>query len=443
MEVETPVLQPIYGGAVAEPFTTYFRSLSQRMYLKISPEIYLKKLIVGGFEKVFEIGKNFRNEGIDRSHNPEFTMMEYYEAYTDYEDQIKQFEKLVCHVTKKIKGGLKFEYQGEELDFTPPWIKISLREFVNLLYHKLKLEDEKPLFEYQGVKSDCIEFFKKINREIQKKREGERKEESIKLNKKVKTKKKVLNFKEFWKGVIFDQQDKKGGSQVKKSQSDDLLAVSELIKKDKSDFFNFFKKTVCYVESLDPKGDFEKFFNLLKQIAPLSDFHLKEMAEELFLRALELTVEKHFRNPVFIMDFPLESSPLTKEHRKHSEVVERFEPYIAGMEIGNAYTELNDPIDQRQRLEKQKRHSEAFEKEVGKRSKGSEDSQKDIGAEASAKEGEFNQHPVDENFLHALEVGMPPTGGVGLGIERLVMILTDQNNLRDSMLFPVLRNKNF
>ena len=140
MEVETPVLQPIYGGAIAAPFETYFRRLNQKMYLKISPEIYLKKLIVGGFEKVFEIGKNFRNEGIDRSHNPEFTMMEYYEAYTDYKDQLDQFTELICSVTKKIKGNLKFEYQERELDFTPPWIQISLHEFENMFYHKAKIQ---------------------------------------------------------------------------------------------------------------------------------------------------------------------------------------------------------------------------------------------------------------------------------------------------------------
>ena len=431
MEVETPVLQPIYGGAVAEPFTTYFRCLNQKMYLKISPEIYLKKLIVGGFEKVFEIGKNFRNEGIDRSHNPEFTMMEYYEAYTDYKDQMKKFEKLVCHVTKAIKGGLKFEYQEEELDFTRPWIRISLREFENLLYHKLKVENKGLFFEYQGTKWSCVEFFKEINREIQRRRKGKEKENNIGISSKVKRGKKPLDFEQFWKDVIFDEQNKKVESQVKRSQkkNNDLLAVSELIKTDKSGSINFYEKILNYVKSLEPKGDFEKFFDPLENKLPLSDFQLENLRGELVLLALELTVENHFQNPVFIMDFPLKSSPLTKKHRKHSGVVERFEPYIAGMEIGNAYTELNDPVDQRQRLEKQKRHSETFKKK--------QDTQKSNSEEA----GLNGDHPMDENFLHALEVGMPPTGGVGLGIERLVMILTNQSNIRDSILFPVLRDK--
>ncbi len=327
MEVETPILQPIYGGAVAEPFETYFRRLNQKMYLKISPEIYLKKLIVGGFEKVFEIGKNFRNEGIDRSHNPEFTMMEYYQAYTDYKDQMKMFEELVCHVTKKIKGSLKFEYQGRELDFTPPWKRITVKEAIK--------ENSKAI---HPIDPDTITFK------------------------------------------------------------------------------NLFK----YVQSLEPKTDLEKFKNFLHQKVLPKDLQ-EELKDELIAMAFELTVEKELWDPVFITDFPLAVSPLTKKHRdiKQARTVERFEPYIASMELGNAYTELNDPIDQRERLKQQKQQIQNMKKE----------SDKNVS------------HPVDENFLHAMAVGMPPTGGVGLGIDRLVMILTNQNNIKDSVLFPMLKNK--
>ncbi len=315
MEVETPVLQPIYGGAAAVPFQTHFRRLNNDMYLKISPEMYLKKLIVGGFEKVYEIGKNFRNEGIDRTHNPEFTMMEYYEAYTDYEYQMNQFEDLVCFVTEKIKGSLKFEYQGKELDFTKPWKRISVKESI----------------------------------------------------------------KEYG---LFD---------VDKMSCEELLAK---------------------LKTLEPTEDFKKFINDKNTSS-------EEFKDELIMFAYEVTAEKHLWNPTFIKDFPLKVSPLTKKHRqaqedkKYERLVERFEPVIAGMELGNAYTELNDPVDQKERLENQKRNPTKDE----------------------------ITHPMDKNFIHALEVGMPPTGGVGLGVERLVMILTDKSNIRDSMLFPVLKTK--
>ena len=314
MEVETPVLQPIYGGAVAMPFKTYFRRLESDMYLKISPEIYLKKLIVGGFEKVYEIGKNFRNEGIDRTHNPEFTMMEYYEAYTDYEYQMNQFEDLVCHVVQKIKGSLKFKYQEKEIDFSKPWKRISIKEAVQ---------------EYGQMNIDTSSY-------------------------------------------------------------------EDLLKK---------------IKQLKPEEDFKKFEKVesSKQAA---------FKEELIMLIYEATAEKKLWQPTFVKDFPLSVSPLTKKHRQASSdknyerIVERFEPIIAGMEVGNAYTELNDPVDQKERLENQNRTSE-----------------------------EDTSHPMDQNFIHAIEVGMPPTGGVGLGIERLVMILTDKSSIRDSMLFPILKTK--
>ena len=301
IEVETPVLQPIYGGANAFPFSTHHRRLDRKLFLKISPELYLKRLIVGGLEKVYEIGKNFRNEGIDRSHNPEFTMMEYYEAYTDYEDQMKQFEDLICFVVKKIKGTLKITYQSKALDFSPPWQRISVQEAIQ----------------------------------------------------------------------------KHGNISVEKLNSQELL-----------------KKII----DLDPAFE-KKSKNKTKG--------------EIIMRLFELTAEKHFWNPVFIIDFPLEVSPLTKKHRSLTNIVERFEPMIAGMELGNAYTELNDPVEQKERLKKQEQTRKTDE----------------------------TAHPMDENFIHAMEVGMAPTGGVGLGIERLVMILTDQASIKDVILFPILKTK--
>lgn len=298
LEVETPVLQPIYGGAAAYPFSTHHRALDMKLFMKISPELYLKRLIVGGFEKVYELGKNFRNEGIDRSHNPEFSMLEYYEAYTDYHDQMQQFEELVCHVVKSVKGGYKFNYQGKELDFTPPWRRLSvydgIREYAG--FDPLKISDDE------------------------------------------------LN--------------------------DKLRALGADMKK------------------------------VTSRAAGL-------------MQAFELTVEKHLWNPTFIIDHPVEISPLTKTHRTHEGLVERFEPMVAHMELGNAYTELNDPEDQRARLEAQ-------------------EAQRVVDEEAQ---------PMDEDFLNAIDTGMPPTGGVGMGIERLVMLLTDRPSIRDIILFPTMRFK--
>jgi lysyl-tRNA synthetase class 2 len=296
LEVETPVLQPIYGGASAHPFQTHHRALDMKLFMKISPELYLKRLIVGGFEKVYEIGKNFRNEGIDRSHNPEFTMLEWYEAYTDYNYQMNQFEELVSSLALKIKGKLKFEYQGKEIDFSTPWRRLTVMDGIR---------------EYAKVDPEHITD-----------------------------------------GDLF--------SEVKKHGSD------------------------------------------LKKPA---------LRGEMLMELFELTVESHLWNPTFVMDHPVEISPLTKSHRTKKGLVERFEPFAAGMEIGNAYSELNDPEEQRSRLQEQ-------------------EAKRLVDEEAQ---------PMDEDFLHAIEVGMPPTGGVGLGVERIIMILADRHSIRDIILFPTMR----
>lgn len=298
LEVETPTLQPIYGGAAAYPFSTHHRALDMKLFLKISPELYLKRLIVGGFEKVYEIGKNFRNEGIDRSHNPEFTMLEYYEAYTDYFDQMKRFEDLVSGVVKAVRGSTKITFQGKEMDFSTPWRRLSVLDGIK---------------EYGG----------------------------------------------------FDPSQ---------------MSEAELFAK-------------------------------LKELG--SDMKKPESRGHMWMEAFDLVVEKNIWHPTFIVDFPVEISPLTKAHRSIPGLVERFEPICAGMEIGNSYTELNDPEDQRRRLEEQ---------------------------EASRVVDEEAQ-PMDEDFLHAIETGMPPTGGVGIGIDRLVMLVTDRTSIRDIIFFPTMRFK--
>ena len=296
LEVETPTLQPLYGGAAAKPFHTHHNALDMKLYMKISPELYLKRLIVGGFEKVYEIGKNFRNEGIDRSHNPEFTMLEFYEAYTDYNYQMKQFEDLIKHVVQEVRGTLKFEYQGKEIDFTTPWKRITVLDGIKE-YAKIDPMNEVQLLQYLEKNGESKKQYDKMNR-------GE-----------------------------------------------------------------------------------------------------KQMA------VFELAVEPHIWNPVFVMDHPVEISPLTKVHRSNPNLVERFEPFAAGMEIGNSYSELNDPEEQRMRLKQQEAH-------------------RVVNDEA---------HPMDEDFLHAIETGMPPTGGVGIGIERIVMIITNQASIRDILFFPTMK----
>ncbi len=300
MEVDTPTLQPLYGGALAQPFSTHHRALNCDLFLKISPELYLKRLIVGGFEKVYELSKNFRNEGVDRLHNPEFMMLEYYEAYTDYLDQMKQFEELICHVAKKVKGSLQFSYRGRPLDLTPPWKRLTLFEGIQ------KYGD----FSVEG-----------------------------------------------------------------KSQKELFQKIQSLGPENKT----------TVLESKSSRG---------------------EMLMELF----KLLVEKHLWDPVFIMDFPEDVSPLTKKHRETPDLVERFEPYVAGMEIGNAYTELNRPDEQRKRLQEQEKQRI-----------------------------ENVDQPMDHDFAKAIDVGMPPTGGVGLGVERLILLLADQASLRDIILFPSLK----
>lgn len=296
MEVETPTLQPVYGGAAATPFTTHHKALDMKLYMRISPELYLKRLIVGGFEKVYEISKNFRNEGIDRTHNPEFALLEFYEAYTDYNYQMKQFEEMISTIAEKVTGSMKVSYQGTEIDFTPPWRRLTVHDGVR---------------EYAGIDPD-----KATDKEI------------------------------------FEAIRKNGGD----------------------------------IEEPKKRG---------------------EMVMELF----ELTAEKHLVQPTFVMDHPVEISPLTKIHRNDSRLVERFEPFCAGMEIGNAYSELNDPEDQLARLKEQ-------------------EANRDKNEEA---------HPMDEDFLLAIDAGMPPTGGVGIGIERIVMLLTDRPSIRDIIFFPTMR----
>jgi lysyl-tRNA synthetase class 2 len=297
IEVETPVLQPVYGGAAAKPFTTHCNALDQDMYLSISPELYLKRFIIGGMERVYTICKNFRNEDIDVTHNPEFTMMECYKAYTDYNGMMALTEQMISYVAESALGKTKITYQGKEIELKPPWPRIPMDEAVKRIAGIDVSEDERKL--------------KKLVEEH--------------------------------------------GLEVKHR-----LIRSNVI-----------------------SALFEKL------------------------------VQPTLIQPTFIIDYPVDISPLTRKHRSKAGWVERFEAFVGGsIELANAYSELNDPFDQRDR----------FLKEVEERKKGDEEA-----------------HPMDEDFIMSLMYGFPPTGGLGVGVDRLVMLLTDSPSIKDVVMFPLMK----
>ena len=298
LEVETPMMHPIPGGATAKPFVTHHNALDVNLYLRIAPELYLKRLIVGGFQRVFEINRNFRNEGISTIHNPEFTMLEFYVSYADYQDLIILTEELIAAVATQVLGKTVIPYQGKEIDLTPPWRRWS--------YHQAILE----------VNSLDPSVFQDRNKAV---------EVAQKLN-----------------------------------------------------------------VPVDPKWP---LFNIVNEI-------------------FEETVEPNLQQPTFITDYPIEISPLARRKDTNPALTDRFELYIAGREIANAFSELNDPLDQRERFEAQAAQRVADDEEA---------------------------HLVDEDFLRALEYGMPPTAGEGIGIDRLIMLFANQASIRDVVLFPQLR----
>ncbi len=297
LEVETPILQPIYGGASARPFKTYHNTLEMELYLRIADELYLKRLIVGGFDGVYEIAKDFRNEGMDRFHNPEFTMMELYVAYEDYHFMMDLVEDMISRIATQVNGKPVVEHDGQEIDLSPPWKRARLFDLIQeFTGHDL----------YAKGLEELKEAAKKLGLEVE----------------------------PFWReGKIIDE---------------------------------------IFSERVEP----------------------------------------HLIEPTFVMDYPVELSPLAKRHRDDPRLVERFEPFVAGREIGNAFSELNDPLDQRERFLEQKRLSDL---------------------------GDAEAQMLDEDYLRALEYGMPPTAGLGIGIDRLVMLLTNQPSIRDVILFPQMR----
>jgi lysyl-tRNA synthetase class 2 len=298
VEVETPALQPLYGGASAQPFVTHHNQLKQDLYLRISDELYLKRLIVGGFERVYEISKDFRNEGVDRTHNTEFTMMECYQAYADYNDVMRLVEDMFRYIAVEVSGSTKISYQGQVIDFDPEWDRVSIPEAI----------DEKT-----GI---------------------------------------------------------------------DIMKITEL----------------------EPLQAAIRAANLRVEPKPSWGKQVDELFSE--------CVQPLLIQPTFILDHPVPLSPLAKKRPDQPLLTERFEPVIAGMELGNAFSELNDPLDQEQRFLEQGRAYAA---------------------------GDDEAQQMDRDYINALMYGMPPTGGLGIGVDRLVMLLTDQPTIREVVLFPHLR----
>ena len=303
LEVETPMLNTISGGATAKPFITHHNALDMDMYLRIATELNLKRLIVGGYDKVYEIGRIFRNEGMDIRHNPEFTSIELYEAYSDYNDMMNIVEELFSKVSLKVLGTTKVNYQGQDIDLAPGWKRISMIDSIK---------------EVTGID------FNEINTD----------EEAVALAKE--------------RGI----------------------EIPDVTKETRGDVISLF---------------FDEY------------------------------VEETLIQPTFIYDYPIEISPLAKKKKSDPRLTERFEAFIGGREYGNAFSELNDPIDQYERFKKQVEAREAGDDEAGM---------------------------MDEDFIQALEIGMPPTGGLGIGIDRMVMLLTDAASIRDVLLFPTMKPLN-
>jgi lysyl-tRNA synthetase class 2 len=298
LEVETPILQPIYGGAAALPFVTHHNQLHQDLYLRISFELYLKRLIVGGFDRVYEIGRDFRNEGVSFKHNPEFTMLEFYEAYTDYDGVMRRTEEMLAHVARTVMGGTRFTWQGHEIDLTPPWPRVPLLAAI-----------------YQATGIDYEAY----------------------------------------------------------PDAESLAGAMRAIGHDP-----------------DPSSGWGKLVDSL----------------------LSRHVEPNLIQPTFLVDYPRDVSPLAKLAPDDPRQVERFEGFMAGMEICNAFSELNDPQDQLQRF---------------------------VDENYRARHGDEEAHPIDYDFIESLSYGMPPTGGFGMGIDRLTMLFTDRDTIREVILFPHLR----
>jgi lysyl-tRNA synthetase class 2 len=322
IEVETPMMQPIAGGAAARPFVTHHNALDLDLFLRIAPELYLKRLIVGGMSRVYEINRNFRNEGISMQHNPEFTMLEFYQAYADYRLLMDLTEELITGLVREVRGTMQLSWRGNAIDFTPPWPRFTMKE-----------------------------------------------------------------------AIIHFAREK--GFPIAPADLDDRGKLEALV------LFHGEHHPVKADGTEAPKGE---------KAQPIAAMNEGKLIAELF----ESIAEEQLINPTFITDFPVEVSPLSKQCPDDPDYVERFELYVGGMELANAFSELNDADEQGRR----------FAQQITERERGDDEA-----------------HQADDDYVRALEYGMPPTGGEGIGIDRLAMVLTDSPSIRDVILFPLMRPK--
>jgi lysyl-tRNA synthetase class 2 len=369
LEVETPMMHPVLGGANAKPFITYHNVLGMNLYLRIAPELYLKRLVVGGFERVYEINKNFRNEGIDHRHNPEFTMLEFYLAYADYNDLMVLTEEMLSGLVMSVSGSHKIRYRGTEIDFTPPFRRLSVIDAVK----EYAGADDSDLSQIKSVvrfaagndveKTDIARvLLKPLNREI-----------SQTLYRKIK---------------------------CEEPPDNDTIIADSLAK-----IFSGHEEKRNFITD-----EIHAFYESNKN-EPLN-MDLRNTILELAMLVFEKKVEDHLIQPTFIIDYPLAVSPLSRKKESDPSFVDRFELYIYGSEVANAFSELNDPADQKER----------FISQLNAKQKG----------DAEAME-------FDSDYVRALEYGMPPAAGEGIGIDRITMLLTDQENIREVILFPLLK----
>ncbi len=344
LEVETPMMQPIAGGANARPFTTHHNALDMDLFLRIAPELYLKRLVVGGLDRVYEINRNFRNEGVSTQHNPEFTMLEFYQAYANYQDMMQLTEDLVEFVAREVNGTTVVEFNGNTIDLAK-WTRLTMREAIIGKWpseagpapRNDQFDDPKQLLSHIGVAlTTCTRGIQTLTAEL-------------------------------------------GDSAV----------------------------------STDSR--FKKLLALRAQFAEvLSDKTIAESSGRLTYRIFELMVEPFLIQPTIIYDYPTVVSPLSKQRPDNPELVERFEFFAGGFELGNAFSELNDPVEQHRR----------FEDQLKERDRGDEEA-----------------HQMDEDYVRALAYGLPPTGGEGIGVDRLTMLLTGSKSIRDVILFPLMRKE--
>ena len=405
LEVETPVLQDLAGGAAARPFVTHHNTLAQDLYLRIAVELYLKRLVVGGLERVYEIGRNFRNEGVSTRHNPEFTMMEVYQAYATYADMMDLTESLVCELVDNIHGRGTLPFGEREVDFSRPWRRVPIATLVG---EHLKVgEDlagihsvEKALLLSVGHTATPDEPLHVCLRAMTDE-EAEGLIPGLKPGSEPLVERARAAMRAggdaFWKslGRVIDLGWRSGEGAA--PDDDERTATKTLRAVRTSDFD-------------DDTGEMSR----VPRTVDAKRARRRDLAISLLYSVFDHEVERTLTHPTFITDFPVAVSPLARKRDGDPAVTDRFELIVAGMECANAFSELNDPVDQRERFLAQLRERER---------------------------GDAEAHEMDEDYVRALEVGMPPTAGLGIGIDRLVMILTNQQSIRDVILFPQLRRE--